>query len=109
MYLPPCYDITFQHPDLFASAGVFGNGLVTGREAQIEAWLKAIPPDMKPRLFLNSSESDTYMLQQAKALIPLLDKYGIENTEIFSPGGHSGEYWPSNFLTYFRWLEEDWK
>jgi enterochelin esterase-like enzyme len=102
------YVLTFQHPDLFASAGIFGNGLTTGQEAQDEAWLQAIPANMKPRVFLNSGESDTYMLQQAKALIPLLDKYGIEHTEIFSPGGHSGSYWLSNFPAYFRWLAEDW-
>jgi enterochelin esterase-like enzyme len=103
------YVLTFQHPNLFSSAGVFGNGLVYGQEAQFEAWLQAIPADLKPRVFFNSGEQDTYMLQQAKALIPLLDKYGIQHTEIFSPGGHNYNYWLGNFPAYFKWLAEDWK
>jgi enterochelin esterase-like enzyme len=103
------YVLTFQHPDIFSSAGVFGNGLTTGQEAQDEAWLQAIPADLKPRIFLNSGEGDTYMAQQAKALIPYLDKYKIQHTESFSPGGHNYAYWLTNFPAYFHWLEEDWK
>jgi hypothetical protein len=72
-------------------------------------WLKAIPADLKPRLFLNSGEQDTYMLQQAKALLPFLDKYGLQHTEIFNPGGHSSIYWLSNFPAFYHWLAEDWK
>jgi enterochelin esterase-like enzyme len=103
------YVLTFQHPDLFSSAGVFGNGLTTGQEAQDETWLKIIPADLKPRVFLNSGEQDTYMLKQAKALIPYLDKYSIQHTEIFTPGSHSNIYRLSNFPAYFHWLAEDWK
>jgi enterochelin esterase-like enzyme len=103
------YYLAFQHPDLFASAGVFGNGLVTGQESAIEAMLAAIPADLKPRLFLNSGEGDVYMYRQAQALIPLLDEYGIEHSEIFGPGGHAGDYWLSNFPAYLPWLAEDWQ
>jgi enterochelin esterase-like enzyme len=52
------YVLTFQHPDLFSSAGVFGNGLTTGQEEQDENWRKAIPAGLKHRLFLNSGEQD---------------------------------------------------
>jgi enterochelin esterase-like enzyme len=103
------YALAFQHPELFASAGVFGCGLITGMEEKTRDMLHAIPPEQKPRVFLNSGESDTYMLQHAQMLIPLLDESGIEHTEIFSPGDHSYEYWLSNFPAYFRWLARDWK
>ncbi|HTX92582.1 MAG TPA: alpha/beta hydrolase-fold protein [Anaerolineales bacterium] len=102
------YVLTFQHPDVFSSAGVFGNGLTTGQEAELEGWLKSIPPRLKPRVFINSGEQDTFMLAQAKALIPFLDKYGIEHSEIFSSGGHDDNYWLSNFPAYFHWLAEGW-
>ena len=102
------YLLTFQHPDLFSSAGVFGNGLTIGQEAQDEAWLQTIPLNLKPRIFLNDGEQDTYMLQQAKALIPYLDKYKISHTEVFTPGTHSTTYWLTNFPAYFRWLAKDW-
>ncbi len=103
------YLLAFQHPDLFASAGVFGNGLIFGQEEMIRGWLSAIPVGLKPRVLLNSGESDTFMLQQARALIPLLDEAGIAHTEIFSPGVHSYTYWITNFPAYFRWLAEDWQ
>jgi enterochelin esterase-like enzyme len=102
------YLLTFQHPDKFSSAGVFGNGLTVGQEPQDEAWLQAIPSDLKPRIFLNDGDQDTYMQKQAKALIPYLDKYKIPHTEVFTPGTHSNTYWLTNFPAYFRWLSEDW-
>lgn len=103
-----CY-LAIQHPDLFASAGVFGNGLVTGQEEQIDAWLMALPPRQRPRFFLNSGENDTYMLARAQALILLLDRHMIRHAESFSAGGHSTSYWLSNFNVYLPWLAEDWQ
>lgn len=103
------YLLTFQHPDIFANAGVFGNGLVTGQEAQDAIWLSAIPEALKPRIFLNSGEQDTFMLQQAKLLIPILDQYKVEHMEIFSAGGHDGRYWLTNFPAFYQWLSEDWQ
>jgi enterochelin esterase-like enzyme len=102
------YVLVFQHPDLFSSAGVFGTSLTNSQEDLDDVWLQAIPPAIKPLIFLNTGEQDTYILQQAKALIPLLDNYQLEHTEIFSPGGHEDRYWLSNFPAYFQWLSEDW-
>ena len=73
-----------------------------------KARLQTIPLNLKPRIFLNDGEQDTYMLQQAKALIPYLDKYKISHTEVFTPGTHSTTYWLTNFPAYFRWLAKDW-
>jgi enterochelin esterase-like enzyme len=101
------YYLVFEHPEMFASAGVFGNGLVPGKEDQIRTLLMAIPPDFKPRIFLNSGESDPFMLKQAEALLPLLQGAGIQATTIFGPGDHSYTYWISNFPVYFRWLASD--
>ncbi|MGB7539641.1 MAG: alpha/beta hydrolase-fold protein [Anaerolineales bacterium] len=103
------YHLAFRRYDLFATAGIFGNGAAVGEEEPIRAWLAAIPAEKKPRVFINVGENDTYMLGRAKVLIPLLDEAGIAHTEIFSPGGHSGDYWIGNFAEYFRWLSLDWR
>jgi S-formylglutathione hydrolase FrmB len=102
------YRLVFKHPDLFASAGIFGNGAATGDEANIRSWLAAIPDAIRPRLFINYGEQDTYMLARARVLTALLDEAGIEHTDIFSPGNHSGTYWLTNFPAYFRWIAQDW-
>jgi enterochelin esterase-like enzyme len=103
------YHLAFKRPDLFASAGIFGNGAALGEEESIRAWLAAIPAKERPRVFLCAGESDTYMFERARVMIPLLDEAGIAHNEIFSPGGHTGEYWTNNFPAYFRWLASDWR
>jgi enterochelin esterase-like enzyme len=103
------YHLAFKQYDLFSSAGIFGNGAGVGEEESIRAWLAAIPEGMKPRVFINVGEGDTYMVDRAKILIPILDEYGIAHAEIFSPGGHTGEYWVSHFAEYFRFLSMNWR
>lgn len=103
------YHLAFKRYDLVSSAGIFGNGAAVGEEESIRAWLAAIPAEQRPRVFINVGESDTYMLERAKVLIPMLDEAGIQHMDIFSPGKHSGDYWVSNFPAYFRWLSVDWE
>ena len=103
------YHLAFRHPDLFSNAGIFGNGAALGEEDSIRTWLAAIPKNTRPRVFINVGESDTYMLERAQALIPILDASGISHVDIFSPGGHSYAYWIVNFPAYFRWLAQDWE
>jgi S-formylglutathione hydrolase FrmB len=102
------YHLAFKHPDLFESAGIFGNGAATGEEDEIRTWVTAIPDSNRPRVFLNSGEGDTYMMERAQVMISLLDEAGIEHAEIFNAGDHSYAYWVSNFPAYFRWLAQGW-
>jgi enterochelin esterase-like enzyme len=103
------YRIVFQHPDLFATAGLFGSGLVSGEEAQLRSWLAAMPPAEQPRVFFNTGEQDPLMLTQAKAMIAILDEAGVPSTTLFSSGDHSFAYWIPNLPTYFKWMAEAWK
>lgn len=103
------YHLAFKRYDLFGTAGIFGNGAARGEEEAIRRWLAIIPLEKRPRVFINVGEGDTYMLQRAKVLIPLLDEAGIPHKEIFNPGAHSGDYWLGNFPAYFRWLGKDWQ
>jgi pimeloyl-ACP methyl ester carboxylesterase len=103
------YHLAFRRPDLFASAGVFGNGAALGEEDAIRGWLAAIPATARPRVFLCTGEGDAYMLGRARALVSILDGAGIEHAEIFGAGGHTGDYWISHFDSYLRWLAADWR
>jgi enterochelin esterase-like enzyme len=102
------YRIAFQHPDQFASAALFGSGLISGEEAQFETWLDAIPPENQPRVFFNTGEQDPYLLERARVMASILDRHGVENTMVVSEGGHDSVYWVSNFPAYFSWLARDW-
>jgi S-formylglutathione hydrolase FrmB len=102
------YRLAFRHPDQFASAGIFGSGLISGEEAQFKAWLGAIPAEAGFRVFFNCGEGDPLMLERTLAMISLLDEAGIQSTLIRSEGGHDYGYWVSNLPAYFRWLAQDW-
>ncbi len=103
------YHLALKHPELFSSASIFGNGAALGEEDSIRAWLDATPKNILPRVFVNVGESDTYMLQRAQVLIPILEAGGVAPVDIFSPGGHDYPYWLSNFPAYFRFLAQDWR
>jgi S-formylglutathione hydrolase FrmB len=102
------YRMAFQHPEQFASAGLFGSGVVPGEEDQVRVWLQSIPAAERPRLFFNTGFEDPLMLAQAKVMITLLDEAGFESTTLFTTGEHSYAYWVSNLGAYFQWLAQDW-
>ena len=103
------YRIVLQHPDLFATAGLFGSGIVGGEEALLQSWLEDMLPEEWPRVFFNVGEQDPLMLAQAQDMIAILDEAGISSTSVFGPGDHSFAYWISNLPAYFKWLAETWQ
>jgi enterochelin esterase-like enzyme len=103
------YRIALQHPNEFASVGMFGGGLIHGEEERVQTWLDVLTAENKPRFFINSGEQDPLMVERAEVMIAVLSEAQLEHTEIFSPGGHDYGYWASNFPVYFEWLAEDWE
>ncbi len=102
------YRIALQHPNDFASVGMFGGGLIHGEEERVQTWLNELTDENKPRFFINSGEQDPLMVDRAKVMIDVLDEAELPHTDLFSPGGHDYGYWTSNFPVYFKWLAEDW-
>lgn len=102
------YRLAFRHPDAFASAGLFGSGIISGEEEQVREWLAAVPPENNLRVFLNCGEQDNLMLAQAEKLIAILDNAAIPSTLLSSQGDHTYAYWVANLPAYFRWLAQDW-
>jgi S-formylglutathione hydrolase FrmB len=102
------YRLALRFPEEFASAGLFGSGLVPGEEPQVRAWLRALPSEARPRMFLNCGEGDPLMLDAARVMMALLSEAGVPHTSIVSDGEHTYGYWVSNLAAYFVWLAEDW-
>jgi enterochelin esterase-like enzyme len=102
------YRLLLRHPDLFASAGLFGSGLIAGEEEEVRQWLTDVPTDQRLRVFIICGQQDPLMLAQAEAFISILDGAGIQSTAVVSPGAHNYAYWVSNLPAYLRWLVEDW-
>jgi len=102
------YRMAFQYPDSFASAGMFGGGLIHGEELAFEGWLSTLTPENKPRVFLNTGEGDPLMLDRARVMVTYLDSAGIENELVSGPGDHTYGYWLKAFPQYLVWMARDW-
>ncbi|MGB7539398.1 MAG: alpha/beta hydrolase-fold protein [Anaerolineales bacterium] len=102
------YRIGFRFPDRFSAVGLFGGGAIAGEEDQIRKWLAAMPPESKPRVFLNSGFQDPYMQDAARVMMGLLDEAAIPHIHIFTDGGHNYAYWATYLPAYFHWLALDW-
>ena len=102
------YRMVFQYPDVFASAGMFGGGLIHGEEQALEEWLSNLTPENKPRVFLNSGEEDPLMLDRAQVMVLYLDKAGIEYEYVWGRGNHTYGYWLDAFPQYLIWMSRDW-
>ena len=103
------YRLAFQHPDTFASAGIFGAGAISGEEKQIKLWLSTINDRNHVRVFMDCGDEDTFMLDRVEVMKSLLEAAGVENQLHVGSGGHNYTYWLSNFEMYLKWMSEDWK
>jgi enterochelin esterase-like enzyme len=103
------YRLTFQHPETFSSAGIFGAGAISGEETRINEWLSSINTETRIRVFMDIGDEDPLMLGRAKVMKSMLDEMGIENILHIDHGGHNYAYWVSNFEMYLKWLVEDWQ
>ncbi|MBC7875660.1 MAG: hypothetical protein H7Y59_00700 [Anaerolineales bacterium] len=103
------YRLGFQYPQTFSSVGMFGSGIISGEEEQVRAWLEAIPSNQKLRVFMDTGEADPLMLDRAKVMKSLLDKFLITNMLHIGKGGHDYNYWVSNLEMYFLWVAENWQ
>jgi enterochelin esterase-like enzyme len=102
------YHLAFQHPDTFSSAGIFGAGAFPWDEEPIRSWLAQMNDSNRTRVFLNSGEQDSYMLERAREMKSILDQAGVENELYVDQGGHHYKYWIPNFGRYLTWLEKGW-
>ena len=89
--------------------GIFGSGVITGEEDALRGWIDGTDTELQPRVFLNTGEEDPLMMERAIETIAILDEAGVENTAVFSSGGHDYGYWASNFAEYYRWMAQDWQ
>ena len=103
------YRIGFRAPERFASVGMFGCGVISGEEPQVRTWLAAMTPGNTPRVFLNTGFQDPLMMERARAMMGILDEYGISHTHVFTDGPHAYSYWITNMPAYLHWVALDWK
>jgi len=102
------YRMALRRPERFNSVGIFGSGVVSGDEGNVEEWIAAIPPEQWPRILLDCGDEDTLMLDHVDRTMAILDEWEIPYRLNVEPGGHSYTYWGSNLEMYYAWYAEVW-
>jgi enterochelin esterase-like enzyme len=95
-------------PDLFAAFGAHSPVVFWTDGPHLGEWLKAIPPDLLPRIYLDIGDND-HELQTALELEDILNQQNIPHEWHLYPGYHEEAYWHAHVEEYLRWYVTGWR
>ena len=93
--------------DLFGMIGLHSLAVFVDDGPQIEKWLKAIPPESLPRLFMDVGDNDQE-LRRDGTIEALFTRYNVPHEWHLYSGAHTEEYWSAHVDEYIRWYAEGW-
>lgn len=100
--------IGLDHWNVFGVIGAHSAPLfVSDGPSKVRDWLKEIPPDEYPRIFLDIGDKDKW-LDHIIRFEELLDEYNISHELFIFPGGHTEDYWKAHTELYIRWYVKGW-
>lgn len=96
-----------SHWQLFGAIGGHSAFYFNSDTHNIRTWLKAIPPESIPRIFLDIGDRDYLDVPNSK-LENLLVEYSIPHEWYLFPGRHEEIYWERHIEQYIRWYAAGW-
>lgn len=96
-----------SHWELFSAIGGHSAFYFNSDVHNVSTWLKAIPPESMPRIFLDIGDRD-YLGVPSRKLEDLLVKFSIPHEWYLYPGRHDEDYWKRHVEQYIRWYAADW-
>lgn len=99
--------VGFIRWELFGTIGTHSLPPFRGDPNNLPRWLEKIPPDQRPRLWLDTGKRDDY-LPATQQFLDLLEKYDLTHEWHLNPGAHNEEYWSAHVDEYLRWYAADW-
>ncbi len=100
--------IGLKHPDVFGEVGLHSPAVLSPDLYYVGAWVAAIPPANRPRLWVDIGDHDS-LRSSVFDLTALLDELGYPYVWTFGPGDHTPNYWSGNLEAYLRWYSEGWR
>ncbi|MCJ7586037.1 MAG: alpha/beta hydrolase-fold protein [Anaerolineales bacterium] len=94
-------------PDLFGAFGAHSPVVFWTDGPHLGEWLKAIPPESLPRIYLDIGDNDRE-LETALELEDILDQQNIPHEWHLYPGFHEESYWQAHVEEYLRWYAAEW-
>lgn len=97
------------HWDLFGAIGAHSPAVFWGDSSQMRTWLRAIPAEMLPRIYLDVGENDRpEIMESATWLESVLAEEGIAHEWHLFQGQHDEQYWQSHVEAYLLWYAAEW-
>ena len=98
-----------QYPELFSAVGGHSPPIFVEDAPKVRNWLKSIPSDLMPRIWLDIGEKDQLaIMNSALWFEDLLTENNIAHQWYLFPGNHDEAYWRSHVELYLRWYTENW-
>ncbi len=98
-----------SHWELFAAIGAHSLPVFWADTPHVRQWLKDIPSDALPRIYLDIGENDRpVILNSARWFENLLTEENIPHEWHLFTGYHEEAYWQSHVEQYLRWYTQDW-
>ncbi len=100
--------VGFEDWELFGAIGAHSLPPFINDPYHLPDWLKKIPEDQRPRLYLDIGRLDPY-LKPASEFEALLTQYRVPHTWFLNEGTHDEAYWRSQVEAYLRWYAQGWE
>jgi enterochelin esterase family protein len=93
--------------DLFSVIGLHSLAVFKMDGSKIEQWIKKIPADSNPTIFMDIGESDQEVAT-ALNVVNIFTKNGISLEWHLYNGAHTEEYWHAHVAEYIAWYASQW-
>lgn len=94
--------------DLFSIIGLHSLAVFKSDGTRIERWLKAIPPDDFPTIYMDIGDRDPE-LAEAMRVEALFNQYRVPHAWYQLKGDHTEKYWSAHTREYIQWYASQWK
>lgn len=97
----------FNHPELFSAMGLHSPAIFKEDAPSIDNWIRAIPVDMRPNLWLDIGDSDKELGYVQFLETTLANNNYFYEFHVYS-GEHTERYWGFHVEEYLRWYASNW-
>ncbi|MBE0695684.1 MAG: esterase family protein [Anaerolineaceae bacterium] len=102
------FRLGFLHWDIFGAVGMHSTPPFTGDPNQLSNWLRQIPADQVPRVWMDTGKRDAFLAQTSQ-LEQLLVLLNVPHEWYLFNGAHDEEYWSAHVADYLAWYTQPWK
>jgi len=96
-----------EHYDLFGALGMHSPAIFTDDAQYIERWIRAIPSDSLPRIWIDAGDQDKE-LGSIRQFESLLSSDQVPHEWHMYNGDHTENYWHAHVTEYIQWYTDGW-